>query len=71
MICSSRPQTLADYIASIGDQVKVLNILVGDTQRIWIYADQGFAERQELACDAITAYQDLIAAGYTRRLVAP
>ena len=27
-----------DYIASIGDQDKVLNMLVGDTQRIWVYA---------------------------------
>lgn len=71
VICSSRPQSLPEYIASIGDDDKVLNMLVGDTQRIWVYADQGFAAQQEVPGAAMDAYQRLVAAGYTRRLVEP
>ncbi|MGL4745955.1 MAG: peroxidase family protein [Dermatophilaceae bacterium] len=46
VICAARRQDLADYISSIGDQDRVLDMLVGDTQRLWIYADQGYAEPQ-------------------------
>lgn len=71
VICSSRPQSLTEYIASIGDQDKVLNMLVGDTQRIWVYADQGFAARQTVTDEAMSAFERLVDAGYTRRLVEP
>ncbi|WP_406833148.1 YdcF family protein [Pedococcus sp. KACC 23699] len=69
VICSSRLQSLTDYIASIGDHDKVLNMLVGDTQRIWVYADKGFAIPMSLTPGAKAAYDRLVAAGYTRRLV--
>lgn len=69
VLCSSRPQSLTDYIASIGDEDKVLNMLVGDTQRIWVYADQGFAAAQPLTREAVTAYERLVEGGYTRRLI--
>ena len=67
--CSSRPQTLTEYIASIGDQGKVLNMLVGDTQRIWVYAERGFASRQPVTLEAREAFQRLVTAGLTSRLV--
>jgi uncharacterized SAM-binding protein YcdF (DUF218 family) len=69
VICSSRRQSLPDYIASIGDQDKVLNMLVGDTQRIWVYADQGFAAPQPVTSETLDAYKRLVATGYTRRLI--
>lgn len=69
VVCSSRPQSLAEYIASIGDGAKVLNMLVGDTQRIWVYADQGFAAPQSVPPEVMGAYERLVTAGYTRRLV--
>lgn len=67
--CSSRPQELLDYISAIGDAAKVLNMLVGDTQRIWVYADRGFATTQPMSASVRKAYNHLVAAGYTRRLV--
>jgi len=67
--CSARTQTLADYIASIGDADRVLNMLVGDTQRIWVYADAGYAEPQAISNDTMDAYRRLVDAGYTRRLI--
>lgn len=49
---------------SIGDQDKVLNMLVGDTQRIWIYADRGFAAPEPLPVDVTPAYARLVQGGY-------
>jgi uncharacterized SAM-binding protein YcdF (DUF218 family) len=69
VICSSRPRTLADYIASIGDQDKVLNMLVGDTQRIWVHADQGFAVPQSVPSEAMQAFERLVGSGYSHRLI--
>lgn len=69
VVCSAQPQTLEDYIESIGDADKVLNMLVGDTQRIWVYADRGFAEPQPIGPDVMDAYQRLVDRGYVRRLV--
>ena len=69
VVCSSRPQSLSDYITSIGDQDKVLNMLVGDTQRIWVYAEQGFAARQDVPTSVMSAFERLVTAGFTRRLV--
>jgi hypothetical protein len=69
VICSSRPQSLPDYISSIGDEDRVLNMLVGDTQRIWVYAEQGFAAPQEVPTAVKDAFKQLVAAGYTRRVI--
>lgn len=71
VVCSSRPQTLTDYIASIGDEDKVLTMLVGDTQRIWVYADQGFAAPQQVTSEAMGAFQRLVEAGYASRVIGP
>lgn len=69
VICSSRPQTLADYIASIGDRDRVLNMLVGDTQRIWVYANQGFATAQLVPDDVLVAYERMLGRGYALRIL--
>lgn len=71
VVCSSRPQSLPEYIASIDDQDKVLNMLVGDTQRIWVYADEGFAAPQDAPSDVMSAYDRMVNAGYTHRLIEP
>ncbi|UVY85392.1 YdcF family protein [Brachybacterium sp. NBEC-018] len=67
--CSSRPQTLTEYLTAIGDTKRVLNMLVGDTQRIWVYADEGFAIPQEVGSGVMAAFKTLVAAGYTDRLI--
>lgn len=68
VVCSSRPQSLTENIASIGDEDKVLNMLVGDTQRIWVYADHGFAIPQPVTPRAMVAFENLVRAGHTSRL---
>lgn len=69
IICSSRSQSLQDYIESINDTDRVLNMLVGDTQRIWEYANNNFAEPQHVDADTMHAYTRLVNAGYTARLL--
>lgn len=44
-------------------------MLVGDTQRIEVYAERGFAVRQEVPNEVRAAFDRLVAAGYTSRLV--
>lgn len=68
-LCASRPLPLDEYIASIGDTQRVINMLVGDTQRITEYAKRGFAIEQEMPPQVREAYQRLIDAGFTDRLI--
>ncbi|GAB1820632.1 YdcF family protein [Herbidospora sp. RD11066] len=67
--CSSLPLALDDYLRAIGDPDKVVNMLVGDTQRILVYAERGFAVEQPFPDDVRAAFDRLVAAGFTRRLI--
>lgn len=69
LLCSAEPQTLSAYMAGVGDAARVINMLVGDTQRIWLYAARGYAIHQELPEQVITAYTHLVERGYTQRLI--
>ncbi|MGH3387776.1 MAG: YdcF family protein [Actinomadura sp.] len=67
--CASRPLPLDDYIDGIGDVNRVINMLVGDTQRIMIYPERGFAISQDVPPEVEAAYRRLIEAGFTSRLI--
>jgi uncharacterized SAM-binding protein YcdF (DUF218 family) len=69
--CASRPLPLDEYIASIGDVDRVINMLVGDTQRITEYAQRGFAMSQHLPAEVEKSYGRLVKAGFTTRLIWP
>lgn len=69
VICASRPLPLDEYIESIGDISRVINMLVGDTQRISVYAERGFAIPQTVPATVHSAYERLISQGYTTRLI--
>ncbi|WP_329110726.1 YdcF family protein [Micromonospora sp. NBC_01699] len=69
IVCASHPQSLDGYVANIGNADKVINMLVGDTQRIQKYAELGFAIPQHVPADVQLAYARLVGAGYTTRLV--
>jgi uncharacterized SAM-binding protein YcdF (DUF218 family) len=47
----------------------VIHIMVGDLQRLILYAQKGWSEPQDIPPDVIEAYQHLVNAGYTRRLI--
>jgi len=67
--CASLAVDLDTYIASIGDVNRVVNMLVGDTQRIKVYAEQGFAIPQPMPDNVQAAFAQLVGAGYTSRLI--
>ncbi|MFD4639583.1 YdcF family protein [Lentzea sp. NPDC058436] len=69
VVCSSQSLPLDEYIAGIGDVDRVINMLVGDTQRITEYARRGFAIEQDMPDNVGDAFQRLVAAGYTSRLI--
>ncbi|MFG3619549.1 YdcF family protein [Nocardia sp. NPDC047654] len=69
VICGSQPMPLREYIDSIGDVDRVITMLVGDTQRIWVYPQQGRAIEQVVPTGVMAAYTRLVDAGFTGRLL--
>ncbi|MFD0890331.1 YdcF family protein [Streptosporangium algeriense] len=69
--CASEPLSLTEYVDSVGDARRVAEMIVGDTQRITRYAELGFAVPQEVPDDVRRAYDRLVEAGYTGRLIRP
>jgi len=69
VVCSSRPVLLNEYVESIGDVDRVINMLVGDTQRLWVYAAKGWAIKQGIPTEVSDAYTRLVEAGFTTRLL--
>ncbi len=49
----------------------VISIIVGDLQRIRVYAERGFQVAQEIPPGVWDAFLELVALGYDRRLCAP
>jgi uncharacterized SAM-binding protein YcdF (DUF218 family) len=47
----------------------VINIMVGDLQRIKVYSEKGFQIQQEIPKDVWSAYEELVEAGFTKRLI--
>lgn len=68
-VCSARALPLEEYVESIGDPARVINMLVGDTQRITRYAELGYSLPQHVPAEVHEAYQRLVEAGYTERLI--
>jgi len=68
-ICASEPIGFDDYLASIGDPTLVIDMLVGDLQRVTEYPALGFAVEQDIPDDVEAAYHRLVAADYTSRLM--
>ncbi|WP_245925712.1 YdcF family protein [Nocardia nova] len=71
VVCGSLPESLDDYVARIGDVERVVTMLVGDTQRVWRYAAEGWAIEQDVPEKVRAAYDRLVAAGFTGRLLPP
>jgi uncharacterized SAM-binding protein YcdF (DUF218 family) len=60
---------LHSYAAKELSADDVISIMVGDLQRIKIYAEEGFQIPQEIPDDVWSAYEELERAGYDQRLI--
>jgi uncharacterized SAM-binding protein YcdF (DUF218 family) len=68
------PQTsfenyLRNYANSALTVADVISIMVGDLQRIRLYPARGFQIEQEVPADVVSAFDELVAAGFTKYLI--
>ncbi|MDT8916020.1 YdcF family protein [Amycolatopsis sp. PS_44_ISF1] len=66
--CSSAPVTLREYVTMMGSAVEVVEMMVGDLQRIIEYPQLGFAIGQNVPQVVLAAFNRLLARGFTRLL---
>lgn len=71
VICASEPVSFDDYAKGIGDERLVIDMLVGDLQRIIEYPKLGFTTEQHVPQDVRAAYESLLTGGFTSRLLKP
>lgn len=66
---SSPPLTLDDYFTAELPAEKVVNILMGDVQRLWVYGRRGWSMPQPVPPEVKSAYDRLVALGFTKHLI--
>jgi uncharacterized SAM-binding protein YcdF (DUF218 family) len=69
VICTSQPLLLPDYVASIGNAKLVIDMIVGDTERVIEYPKRGHAAKQDVPPPVVQALTRLIHAGFTSRCI--
>ena len=67
--CASQSLEFDDYLKTIGDDRLVVDMLVGDLQRVIEYPRHGFAIAQQVPQDVLDAYHALLNDGFTSRLL--
>jgi uncharacterized SAM-binding protein YcdF (DUF218 family) len=69
LIITSPTVSFEKYADESGDRDYVINSMVGDLQRIKEYPKKGFQIEQPIPKEVMDAYDTLIGAGYTKRLI--
>nr|WP_244223376.1 YdcF family protein [Amycolatopsis circi] len=67
--CASAPVGLREYVERIGSAADVVDMMVGDTERVMRYPDLGFAIAQDVPELALAAYSRLVERGFTSRML--
>ena len=69
VIVTSPQISFEDYPRADISRDDVIHIMLGDFQRLMVYADKGWSARQDVPAEVQAAYARLVKAGYTRRLL--
>lgn len=69
VIVASPPIPFSEYPNELLPQDRVINIMVGDLQRIKFYPSLGFQIAQEIPAEVWDAYEKLVALGYDKHLM--
>jgi uncharacterized SAM-binding protein YcdF (DUF218 family) len=69
VIVTAPQLSFEEYPNEIIKKNDVISIMVGDTQRIKVYADRGFQIPQEIPADVWAAYEELVRRGFTSHLI--
>ncbi len=67
---ASPKMSLDEYFTEDLPPEKVIHIMLGDLQRIWIYARRGWSAPQRIPPEVKRAYDGLVERGFTRQLIA-
>ncbi len=66
---ASPAMSLDDYFTAGLPPRKVIQIMMGDLQRIWVYARRGWSAPQQIPDEVLCAYAHLEKAGFTEHLL--
>jgi len=70
---TSPQMTFAEYLAKYSNHEltpdDVVDIMVGDLQRLRLYPEKGFQIHQQIPNEVWAAYEELVSAGYTKYLI--
>jgi uncharacterized SAM-binding protein YcdF (DUF218 family) len=69
VIVTSPQIAFDDYATAAITRDEVIHIMVGDLQRLIVYAEKGWSTPQEVPAGVRAAFDRLVAAGYTGRLL--
>lgn len=69
LVVTSPQLSFDDYTSQGISRDDVIHIMVGDLQRLLVYAKKGFSTPQAVPAEVMAAYDGLVAAGYTKRLL--
>jgi len=69
VLVTSPQIALADYPRDGITRDDVIHIMLGDLQRLMVYARKGWSAPQDMPAEVMAAFRRLAAAGYTRRLL--
>jgi uncharacterized SAM-binding protein YcdF (DUF218 family) len=68
LMVTSPPFSYEEYVGPIVDREMMINVMVGDLQRIKLYPAMGFQIPQEIPDVVWDAYEKLVAAGFDQHL---
>lgn len=66
---ASQKMTLEEYFTEELPPERIVPIMMGDLQRIWVYGRRGWSAAQEIPGDVLEAYRELVMMGYTQHLL--
>ncbi len=69
VVVTSPQLSFDEYTSDRYPKEYIINIMVGDLQRVKLYAERGFQIPQEIPDDVWRAYEELVRRGYTAHLV--
>ena len=61
-----------DFDTYPSDEIRrddIIHIMMGDLQRLTVYGEKGWSRPQDVPPEVAAAFQRLVAAGFTRRLL--
>jgi uncharacterized SAM-binding protein YcdF (DUF218 family) len=66
----SQKMTLEEYFTDELPPERIIPIMMGDLQRIWVYGRRGWSAVQRVPGEVLEAYRELVRMGFTQHLLA-